>query len=527
MGENNQIGQTEQNNIRGLCGIVLGVSSVLLFFGSLANQHGKEDFLVVCLFALPVLAQLIGLGFIYWKPHIRSFSTYYACMMFACVFTTYVAWGAYNIKALSSTHGYLWSILSLGAIVVITAFVVVMTIAIMREQNANDANVKESKETVGPVRERLINLKTDVQKEPFLALLLFFSAFLCVSYLFGLAFAFYDRTLPQNGKPALFMRNLYPQETEGTDGRHQKDSTKVVDERSSDSYQIHFKTARGIPDIEDIDLKKNLPNILKQKADEILETVKRRSQNFDNLKSVVTKIENATQNDGRIRIVLTGRADDTSTKGTPYSSNYELSQARAQNVEMKILETLTKGNGTPENASPPAKWRNIEWVIIPLSNEPAVLPAEVLFSLKNPRVPTSVSSGQNSADNRVVDIRIEPVSEEITALQMQHMRTEKGILPYKQLDLMDYVYFANYTITTTGYGDIMPTTPYSKFLCSLANICEVFFLVVFFNTLLSLRSSGQSTLRQTSAPKGNAKNTGPLRSILEWLRIVDSSAKPK
>jgi hypothetical protein len=44
-----------------------------------------------------------------------------------------------------------------------------------------------------------------------------------------------------------------------------------------------------------------------------------------------------------------------------------------------------------------------------------------------------------------------------------------------------------YTITTTGYGDIKPQTPYAKFLCTTANMTEFFFIVVFFNTLLSLR----------------------------------------
>jgi hypothetical protein len=58
---------------------------------------------------------------------------------------------------------------------------------------------------------------------------------------------------------------------------------------------------------------------------------------------------------------------------------------------------------------------------------------------------------------------------------------------YLPLSLMDYMYFTIYTITTTGYGDIVPTTTYAKFLCSLANILEVFFLVVFFNALLSAK----------------------------------------
>jgi hypothetical protein len=62
----------------------------------------------------------------------------------------------------------------------------------------------------------------------------------------------------------------------------------------------------------------------------------------------------------------------------------------------------------------------------------------------------------------------------------------------KRMALMDYLYFAIYTITTTGYGDIKPITPYAKFLCTLANITEFFFIVVFFNTLLSLKRARES-----------------------------------
>jgi|GEM_PF-4410345 len=65
------------------------------------------------------------------------------------------------------------------------------------------------------------------------------------------------------------------------------------------------------------------------------------------------------------------------------------------------------------------------------------------------------------------------------------VRPVRDTFQYIPLGLMDYMYFTMYTITTTGYGDIVPTTNYAKFLCTLANILEVFFLVVFFNALLA------------------------------------------
>jgi hypothetical protein len=81
---------------------------------------------------------------------------------------------------------------------------------------------------------------------------------------------------------------------------------------------------------------------------------------------------------------------------------------------------------------------------------------------------------EDEARKRVVSAIVEP-------LQERHR--------FYSLTLMDYTYFTIYTITTTGYGDIVPTTTYAKFLCSSANILEVFFLVVFFNALLSVKSN--------------------------------------
>jgi hypothetical protein len=70
------------------------------------------------------------------------------------------------------------------------------------------------------------------------------------------------------------------------------------------------------------------------------------------------------------------------------------------------------------------------------------------------------------------------------AVSVKAMSDKNSSIP---LSLMDYMYFTIYTITTTGYGDIVPTTTYAKFLCTFANILEVFFFVVFFNALLSAK----------------------------------------
>ncbi|MEA2571243.1 MAG: hypothetical protein QOI24_3244 [Acidobacteriota bacterium] len=54
------------------------------------------------------------------------------------------------------------------------------------------------------------------------------------------------------------------------------------------------------------------------------------------------------------------------------------------------------------------------------------------------------------------------------------------------LTLLDYAYFMIYTITTTGYGDLMPVSAMAKFFTSVANLFELFFLVIVFNSLSAI-----------------------------------------
>jgi|GEM_PF-2896951 len=55
--------------------------------------------------------------------------------------------------------------------------------------------------------------------------------------------------------------------------------------------------------------------------------------------------------------------------------------------------------------------------------------------------------------------------------------------------LLDYTYFMIYTITTTGYGDLVPSAPFTRFLASIANLFELLFVVIIFNVVLALRTS--------------------------------------
>ncbi|MCB2262779.1 MAG: hypothetical protein LGR52_07565, partial [Candidatus Thiosymbion ectosymbiont of Robbea hypermnestra] len=87
---------------------------------------------------------------------------------------------------------------------------------------------------------------------------------------------------------------------------------------------------------------------------------------------------------------------------------------------------------------------------------------------------------------------------EIVVATQQNDRQEEQTP--KKRPLMDYLYFMIYTTTTTGYGDLRPSSTFAKFTVSVANIIEVFFVVVFFNLVIAaLKWSGKNFTNQQNA----------------------------
>jgi hypothetical protein len=310
----------------------------------------------------------------------------------------------------------------------------------------------------------LHNLKSGASQEPFLALLLFFTVFLGVSYLFGFAFAFHDKSLPKQ-EHALYMKNSYI--------RKWSSASKLP---PSTLFRFQFDSLQAIPDVE-----ANQSEL--QKGDtEIKRVAERKNKNYNSLRDIVEYIKKVKA-DEALRITIIGHADDEQTAGTPYQSNYELSEARAQNVRYKIIEQLASEDTN--------RWRNIEWLCLSSSNELANRRLQELVNGDGERKKhkaghheaESYANKVSQEEKRFAEVHVEQPWGQATSIEMNNFDNDRP----KDIELMDYIYFANYTITTTGYGDIIPLTPYSKFICSLANICEVFFLVVFFNALLSLK----------------------------------------
>jgi outer membrane protein OmpA-like peptidoglycan-associated protein len=251
--------------------------------------------------------------------------------------------------------------------------------------------------------------------------------------------------------------------------------------------------------------------------------------NFCSLKSIVDELKPVIEKGDKVRVVLIGHASNEQPKekdSAPkrYLSNFELSEARAQSVKYEILQLLPNTG----------KRRNIDWIIFPSADEPVgqvnhgalttrtfnetelrnrfgtqkAIPEITTSDIERAFSPEEIDGKLSAEEKRVVIATLEPIPEDsvilrpgqlqdITQSQIDTLKTVADIWRDQQehirqsqarsMRLMDYMYFSIYTITTTGYGDIIPTTAYAKFVISLANFCEVLFLVVFFNALTSLK----------------------------------------
>ncbi|MDQ2921550.1 MAG: potassium channel family protein, partial [Acidobacteriota bacterium] len=194
-----------------------------------------------------------------------------------------------------------------------------------------------------------------------------------------------------------------------------------------------------------------------------------RKQNNESLDEIVAALSSfSLDNTQVLRVTLIGRNEGAaSLHRSGYQSNYELAQARAMAVRL-VLEQLIARSGERSGRT----FGNIEWLIVPLSE----------------------SSEGTEESRRAVEVFVVPVRQNSSRGLLKERSDEE----IRLLPLIEYVYFAMYTITTTGYGDIKPATSYSMFVCTLANFYAVFFLVIFFNVLLSpkrrsLRKAGSAS----------------------------------
>ena len=521
----------------------------VIVFIACAFTAGEESIWTSLLLFLPVLAQVIGSVILHYRVNRnrqRGNIDYYrwnlsatsACVLFYCVL-----WFVYSRGWLIQHPNWLQaiSLIAVSLIGILLCFVGLMTAAFVMAPS----DVESTKWLPTQCRA----LRAGIKVEPLWAIALFFVLFLGVAYLFGFALAFHDKSTIARKKewPALHMANLHSlddphtesvgeppvKQDETAKGATDPDAKSKTSQAEADASPIgeqeefcfYFDEVKGSMN----QSKENCATGNPKRSDPY--PPKPQSFNSCSLQAMIAKLRQTMGQGGRVKVTLIGHSDNepikvANTTSARFLSNYELSESRAQNVKYEILLKLHESRF--QNSD------NIEWVVFPAADEPlrqinhgAI--REEMFrpdELKNTEIGTNVTRTlfaeqvekyftTESIDRklppqekRVVIATIEPISENLVVLTPDQIKNltadqhqtldEVKILKEAQYEyiaqtrskpmrLMDYMYFSLYTITTTGYGDIVPTTSYAKFVTSLANICEVLFLVVFFNALISIK----------------------------------------
>jgi hypothetical protein len=151
-------------------------------------------------------------------------------------------------------------------------------------------------------------------------------------------------------------------------------------------------------------------------------------------------------------IAILGHAsDDIGVAGS--EGNDALAALRAEEVH-SLLEDLFRG-------------KNITWIVRSVSNRDEHLD------------PTGQGFQPNTDHKLAVEVRVETGD---------------------RLTLLDYLYFMVYTITTTGYGDLVPISGMAQFIATLANVYEVFFVVILLNMLIIARNKNEPEKSETTVP---------------------------
>jgi Ion channel len=491
---------------------------VTLILTLLWNQRSdiNEPGWASVLFALPVVAQVIGAALFHARadqPNEEKTRFFYRFSMLVSFAGIVIYCGLWLFYAGGLKSYIIFSGVALGVIACLIGMIGIMMYAFMHEQD-----VRKSP--------KLSGLRIGAANEPLWALsFLFLVIFLDVSYLFGFALAFHDNNglASEQKLPALRMTYVdSPDEGKAASdtvggaeyGKAPKQATVKAATSEANGGAAPAGTTAGAAeyyfyfDSGKAHLDSNCPSsilsMITNKCDVLQSNGKPleradwmdydyRAFNYCSLERIKKRIEQETGEGRRTRIILLGRSDSQPIGGGKwgqpndnlqhYKSNYELSEARVQNVRYEIVEGLKKQDEH-------SLWHNLEWLTLPSSDEESKDDKEWrkrnddLESILNAKKLSPEKMNEIKERNkRVVIASILPIPGDITSKQMIELNRPQ----FRRLNLMDYMYFSIYTITTTGYGDIVPTTAYSKFVISIANICEVLFLVVFFNALVSIR----------------------------------------
>ncbi len=442
-----------KNNLHYLS-VIFIVIAMVLFFRAFINfqipiDNNKLEYtilseviLIKILFIIPVLILVIGLFLLKSNAEQNSFIYLYGFMISISISLYCLPW----LSIIDEDKSFdFWVNICLGSVIFLLLFIGVITFITFEPWYNNETNISQW----------MHELRQDITQTPFWLLMMCFSIFLSITYLFGFSYYFHNQAIYEKSNHkmyALYMSMKYePTQNFQADENNGYTSTleplKFYFNKTSAQFENDISASDN-----PISKEEKLVIVSSDKTKELGDPL----TNEDIIKFFADKIVKLGKEGQRVRITLTGYTDKDPIKNdnSNYNSNYELACARINTIRAELYDALLpKKNGE--------KWINTEW-------------------LERPNTICNIKTKRNEKC-RKVEVLAETIPGHIT----NYNNNKKTI--GKELSLLDAIYFATYTITTTGYGDIIPITPYARFLSTLANIYEVIFIVIFLGALISIR----------------------------------------
>lgn len=177
-----------------------------------------------------------------------------------------------------------------------------------------------------------------------------------------------------------------------------------------------------------------------------------------------------------------GHANDKPIVGQRFANNIQISEMRARSVRHLLDELKRRTRPPPPSGAQHQAFNKLGQI------------EDAYFSFV---FPDPIGKGNENAflDQEGVHWDLpsglfKKLSVEVRFLKMRNPSAEMSQRADTRapLTLLDYTYFMIYTMTTTGYGDLVPVDSEVKFFTSVANLAEFFFIVIVINSLVASRS---------------------------------------
>jgi len=335
------------------------------------------------------------------------------------------------------------------------------------------------------------DIREGMMLHPGISLSLFLSLFLSVILILSLSFAFYGSYYKDEvGGSALKTSESFVLDND-------KDTTKTVG-------RVLFREGTAELKVDSSDDEIGSSSELEYTREGIIKMWNKYS--FDYLCS---KLRNLSTSKNNFKVRVIGHTSKFRPNiSTDFENNYELGQARALQTMLYLFECISISRSRPRRTTEKLAGvsSSLQWTtesVGAIGKFRGNLANSIPFSKPNDSIIPTLKKDYEAKNQWPDTLK----SAEIIIDELSPSTTTVGDLPVSRnstkMDLLDYIYFTTYTITTTGYGDIRPSAPAMKAMTTLINLLEVLFIAIFFNLFLAFILSDTPLPNSNYSDKGN------------------------